>query len=72
VPGAASFREVGDVVQYTRQEIVDLLGKAGFHEAAVDAQAELPDPVDLEYVQKWAGRRGITRDILISRMGGSP
>jgi hypothetical protein len=59
-------------VQYSRQEVVDLLRKAGFREAADEAMVELPDPVDLEHVQEWGIQRGITRDVLISEMGGSP
>lgn len=49
-----------------------MLRKAGFREAADEAMRELPDPVDLDYVQEWGRRHGITRDDLISRMGGSP
>jgi hypothetical protein len=60
------------VVQYSRQEVVDVLRKAGFHEAAEEAMVELHDPVDLAHVQEWAMQRGITRDLLISQMGGSP
>jgi hypothetical protein len=59
-------------VQYSRQAVVDILRKAGFREAADAAMVELPDPVDLEYVQEWAMQRGIRRDVLISQMGGSP
>jgi hypothetical protein len=33
---------------------------------------DLPDPVDLDHVQDWGIQRGITRDVLISQMGGSP
>jgi hypothetical protein len=59
-------------VQYSRQEVADMLRKAGFGEAADEAMRELPDPVDMEYAQEWGRRRGITRDALISQMGGSP
>lgn len=59
-------------MQYSRQEVVDVLRKAGFHEAAEEAMVELQDPVDLAHVQEWAMQRGITRDLLISQMGGSP
>jgi hypothetical protein len=60
------------VVQYSRQEVVDVLRNAGFHEAAEEAMVELQDPVDLAHVQEWGMQRGITRDLLISQMGGSP
>jgi hypothetical protein len=59
-------------VQYSRQDVVDMLRRTGFHEAADEAMRELPDPVDLEHAQEWGRRHGITRDDLISRMGGSP
>jgi hypothetical protein len=59
-------------VQYTRQEVVRMLRKAGFRAAADEAMRDLPDPVDLDHVQEWGIQRGITRDVLISQMGGSP
>ncbi|MFY9782308.1 MAG: hypothetical protein WAK12_02070 [Acidimicrobiales bacterium] len=59
-------------MQYSRQHVIDMLSKAGFHKAADEAADELPDPVDLDQVQDWAMKRGITRDALISWMGGSP
>jgi hypothetical protein len=49
-----------------------MLRKAGFREAADEAMRDLPDPVDLDHVQEWGIQRGITRDVLISQMGGSP
>lgn len=59
-------------MSYSRQEIVDLLRKAGLRDAAARAGAELPDPVDLADVEAWAARHGVTRDMLISQLGGSP
>ena len=58
-------------MQYSRQAVVDMLRNAGFHDVADEAMRELPDPVDLEYAQEWGMQRGITRDGLISQMGGS-
>jgi hypothetical protein len=60
------------IVQYTKQEIVRMLRNAGYLDEAEQAVSELPDSVDLAYVQEWAMRHGITRDTLISEMGGSP
>jgi hypothetical protein len=60
------------MVQHSRQEIVDLLRKAGLPEAADKAMAELPDPVSFEDAENWGIQYGITRDLLISQMGGSP
>jgi hypothetical protein len=51
---------------------VDLLRRTGFPEAADEALRVLPDPVDLDQVVAWGAPHGITRDELISRMGGSP
>jgi hypothetical protein len=72
VPGAAFVNEEGVVVQYSRREIADMLRKAGLGEAADQAMVELPDPVDLDYALEWGIRHGITRDALISQLGGSP
>jgi hypothetical protein len=49
-----------------------MLRRAGFSEAADKAMAELPDPVTQEDCQNWGARYGVTRDQLISMMGGSP
>jgi hypothetical protein len=59
-------------VQSARQEVVRMLRKAGFRAAADEAMQDLPDPVDLDHAQEWGIQRGITRDVLISQMGGSP
>ena len=71
-PGAALFTEESVFVQYSRQDVVDVLEKAGLPDAADEATAELPDPVDVTVVEDWALRHGITRDVLISQLGGSP
>jgi hypothetical protein len=55
-----------------RQWVVDSLRRLGFTQAAEDAARELPDQVSLEEIQKFADRHGISRDEVISRMGGSP
>jgi hypothetical protein len=59
-------------MQFAKETVVDLLRRAGLPEVAEEADRDLPDPVDLELVAKWGERSGITRDMLISRMGGSP
>lgn len=59
-------------MNYTKQHVVDMLRRAGFREAADAAATELPDSVDLDRLQEWAMKRGITRDVIISGMGGSP
>ena len=59
-------------MQYAKEEVVHRLQKAGFREAADQAKVELPDSIDIESLQGWAMQRGITRDVLVSAMGGSP
>lgn len=60
------------MVQHSRQEVVDMLRRAGLSDVADEAMAELPDRVTFEEAEKWAGQHGVTRDVLISQMGGSP
>jgi hypothetical protein len=55
-----------------KQEIVEVLRRAGYSEAAEEADRSLPDMVDLQRAAEFGMRYGITRDELISRMGGSP
>jgi hypothetical protein len=59
-------------MQYSRQDVADVLRHAGFSELADEASRVLPDPVDLEQLQEWAMQHGLSRDELISRLGGSP
>jgi hypothetical protein len=51
---------------------VHTLRRLGYTEAAEEAERELPDPVSLEEVTKFADRYNISRDEVISQMGGSP
>jgi uncharacterized protein YidB (DUF937 family) len=59
-------------MQYGRQDVADVLRHAGFSELADQASRVLPDPVDLDQLQEWAMQHGLSRDELISRLGGSP
>lgn len=59
-------------MEYSRNEVVATLQRAGYSEEAKEALHELPDPVDLDSLVAWGQEHGITRDGLISRMGGSP
>jgi len=56
----------------TKQEIVRILRNAGLPDVAEEAERSLPDEVDLDRAADFGARYGITRDELISRMGGSP
>ena len=55
-----------------RQWLVDSLRHVGLTQAAEDAERELPEQVSLEEIQQFADRHGISKDEIISRMGGSP
>jgi hypothetical protein len=59
-------------MEQSKQQVSELLHKAGLFEAAEAATWELSDTVDLEQLQEWGLRRGVTRDVLISLLGGSP
>jgi hypothetical protein len=56
----------------TKREIVRMLRNTGLEDVADEAELSLPDEVDLERAAEFGLRHGITRDELISRMGGSP
>jgi DNA-binding CsgD family transcriptional regulator len=62
----------GVTMQLTRQHVIDVLRRTGFAEAAEDASRRLPDPAELDDVLLFLVPYGITRDVLISEMGGSP
>jgi hypothetical protein len=55
-----------------KHEIVQMLRNAGLPQVAEEAERSLPDEVELERAAEFGARYGITRDMLISRMGGSP
>jgi hypothetical protein len=59
-------------LQLAKKTVVEMLRRAGLRDEAEEADQSLPDPVDLEVAAKWGERYGITRDMLMSRMGGSP
>ncbi len=59
-------------MQVTRQHVVDVLRTAGFAEAAEELSRVLPDQVDLDDVEGILIPYGISKDVLTSRMGGSP
>jgi hypothetical protein len=59
-------------MQVTRQHVVDVLRTAGLQQEADEADRSLPEELDLERAAHFLQRYGITKDVLISRMGGSP
>ncbi|HTX83704.1 MAG TPA: hypothetical protein VME44_16075 [Streptosporangiaceae bacterium] len=52
--------------------MVDRLRCFGLHDLAEEALHELPDQVDTDQLWTWGMRHGVTKDELISHMGGSP
>jgi hypothetical protein len=57
---------------YSRQWVVDTLRRIGYPEAADEALRIFPDEINLEQLQEFGDRHHISRDELVSRMGGSP
>jgi hypothetical protein len=55
-----------------RQWLVDTLRRLGYPQAADEAERELPQKVSMEELERFADRFGISRDEVMSRMGGSP
>jgi hypothetical protein len=58
--------------QYSRQEIAEIMRRTGYTELADEAERVLPDPVDSDQLQAFAQRHGVSKDDIISEMGGSP
>jgi hypothetical protein len=57
---------------YGRRDVADMLRRQGFPELADVALRELPDPVDAGQLETWGMRQSVSKDDLISSMGGSP
>jgi len=55
---------------YGRRGVADMLRRQGFPELADMTLRELPDPVDTEQLESWGMRYGVSKDDLISSMGG--
>jgi len=76
----ASDADKGLVVAmpYSRRDVVDLanvvelLRRCGFSQLADEASRDLPDPVDVGRFLAWSAQHGVSRDDLVSHMGGSP
>ena len=57
---------------YDRQWVIDQLRRLGYTEEADDAAQALPAEISDEELMAFSDRHGISRDELMSRMGGSP
>ena len=58
--------------QFSKQHVIDVLNSLGYKQLAEEAWRDLPDPVDLDKLEAWGLEHGLTRDDMISQMGGSP
>jgi hypothetical protein len=56
---------------YERQWVIDQLQRLGYTQEADEAR-ELPEQISAEELLAWSDKRGLSRDELMSRMGGSP
>jgi hypothetical protein len=59
-------------MRVTRQHVVEILRTARLPDLAEEALRVLPDPVEYNDAARFLFQYGITKDNLISRMGGSP
>ncbi|XVQ09396.1 hypothetical protein ACQP1W_43855 [Spirillospora sp. CA-255316] len=59
-------------MQVTRQHVIDILNRSGLSHLVEEAQRKLPDPVEYAEAEEFLAGYGITKDVLISRVGGSP
>jgi hypothetical protein len=65
-------QELGDRMQYSRQHVVDVLHTLRSPELADEALRDLPDPVDINRLEEWMMQHGLSREAMVSQMGGSP
>jgi hypothetical protein len=59
-------------MSYSRQEFVTNLRRTGYAELADEAEQELPDQLDIDQIQAFLRPHGVSRDDIISGLGGSP
>ena len=55
-----------------RKEVAAMLTRAGLSDLASRVESELSDPVEGDELERFARRHGVSKDWMISRMGGSP
>jgi hypothetical protein len=59
-------------VNHSRQEIIQMLRRAGQADIAAAAQKSLPDPVDSKILDHFCAEYGLSKNSLMDRMGSSP
>jgi len=57
---------------FSRQWVADTLRRNGYPQEADEALRVLPEEVDRRQLEEFGDQHGISRDELVSRMGGSP
>jgi hypothetical protein len=57
---------------YSRKWLADTLHHLGYVKEAEEALRDLPEELDLRVLKEFTDRHGISRDEIVSRMGGSP
>jgi len=58
--------------RHSRQDVASVLRRAGFRQAADEALRALPDTVDIGQILAFLAPYGISKDDIISQLGGSP
>ena len=57
----------------SKADVLEVLRRTGVDRETIQAvDAALPDPVDVQRDAAVLARYGVTRDLLVDRMGGSP
>jgi hypothetical protein len=59
-------------MQVTGEHVVGILRIAALPDLAEEARRVLPDSVEYNYAERFLAQYGVTKDELISRLGGSP
>jgi hypothetical protein len=54
------------------EDVVGTLQRAGLHDLAIEAAHRLDDPVEQRELELFLEPYGVSRDVLVSMMGGSP
>jgi hypothetical protein len=57
---------------YPRQQLVDVLRRAGMGDLADEVQETLPDPIDDTSMAEFCVAHGLSQGSLTDLMGGSP
>ena len=58
-------------MQYSKQWVLATLRRTGYEELADEAERALPDPVDVTQLEVFANSHGVSREDIISELGGS-